>query len=135
MKKQGLYCIIALNGGFMRKKKVCEQRAVLELMKSLPKNGGLSKAAKALHDAQCRDFEKMEKRMTDIEKKVDVIDKKIETVESKIDRLTDIVEKRSSFTQNIKEIFNNKVFLYLLISLICATCGVSIGEVGTFLFQ
>ena len=122
-------------GLVMGKKKMCEQTTVLELMKSLPNNGGLSKAAKALHEAQCRDFEKMDKRMTDIEKKVDVIDKKIETVEDKIDRLTDIIEKRSNISQNIKEILNNKVFLYIIITLICAAFGVSVGEVGTFLFK
>ena len=126
----------------MGRKKMCEQTAVLELMKNLPNNGGLSKAAKALHEAQCRDFEKMEERMNSIENKVNVIEKKVDSIdsrfanfESKFDDLTKIIKKRSNFKQNLMEILNNRVFLYILITIMCSLFGVKAGDVATFLFK
>ena len=119
----------------MRKKDMCQQKTALDMILAQSDHGGMSDAAILLHKKQCEDSEKMDKRMTDIEKKVDNLDKKFDTLESKVDEIRDIITQKSSLKENVKEILNNKVFLYLLITIVCATLGVSIGEVGTFLFQ
>lgn len=114
---------------------MCEQRVALDMIKGQAKKGGLSKAALFLHEKQCRDFEKMNARMTKIEEKLNHLEKKFDTVESKINLILETVDKYRSPFQAFKEILSNKVFLYLLITLLTAAFGVSVGEVGTFLFK
>lgn len=112
-----------------------EQKTALEVILTQKDRGGLSDAAIVLHQKQCEDAERMEKRITEIEKKVDGLGNKIDTVEEKVDEIKELVSHNSSFLGNIKDIFSNKVFLYLLITFMCAVLGVSVGEVGTFLFK
>lgn len=112
-----------------------EQKTALEVILTQKDKGGLSDAAIVLHQKQCEDAERMEKRMTDIEKKVDGLSHKIDSVEEKVDEIKELVTHNASFIGSLKEILSNKVFLYLLITLVCAALGVSVGEVGTFLFK
>ena len=112
-----------------------QQRTALDVILAEDNHGGLSKAAILLHQKQAEDAEKMDKRMCEIEKKVDTLDKKVDSLDKKVDDILELVSKKCKFSDNIKEILSNKVFLYILITLICASFGVSVGEIGTFLFK
>lgn len=114
---------------------MCEQRVALDMLLSQPRRGGLSKSAIILHQKQCEDYIKMEKRMTNIEKQVAVVEKKVETLDTKIDEVLGLIRQKTSISGSIKEVLSNKVFIYLLITLLCGAFGVSVGEVGTFLFK
>lgn len=114
---------------------MCEQRVALDMIMGHPKKGGLSKAAIILHEKQCRDFEKLEGRMTNLEKKVDTLGKKFDTLDSKMNTIVDLLSKNQSFMGKIKEVLNNKLFIYMVITFMAAAFGVSVGEVGTFLFK
>ena len=114
---------------------MCEQRVALDVILGQPRKGGLSKAAILLHEKQCEDFSKLEHRMTDLEKKVDAVERKVETLDAKIDRVLELCTNRASISATLKEVLSNKVFIYVLITLLCATFGVSVGEIGTFLFK
>lgn len=117
------------------KQQMCEQRVALDMILGQPKRGGLSKSAIILHEKQCEDFIKLEHRMTDLEKKVDAVERKVETLDGKIDRVLELCARKTSIWGAFKEVLSNKVFIYILITLLCAAFGVSVGEVGTFLFK
>lgn len=112
-----------------------EQKTALEVILTQKDKGGLSDAAIILHQKQCKDAERMEKRMTEIEKKVDDLSDKVGSVESKVDELKALVIQKYSFVGSLKEILSNKVFLYILLITVASICGVSVAEVGTFLFK
>lgn len=114
---------------------MCEQRVALDMILGQSRKGGLSKAAIFLHEKQCEDFMKLEHRMTDLEKKVDAVERKVETLDEKIDRVLELCARKTSIAGAIKEVLSNKIFIYVLITLLCACFGVSVGEVGTFLFK
>lgn len=118
-----------------RKMTTPQQRVALDMIMAEDGHGGMSKAALLLHQKQAEDAEKMDKRMCEIEKKVDSLDKKVDGLDKKVDDILELVSSRCRFWDNIKEVLSNKVFLYILITLICAAFGVSVGEVGVFLFQ
>lgn len=117
------------------RKAMSEQKTALEVILTQKDKGGLSDSAILLHQKQSEDAERMEKRMTDIEKKVDGLSNKIDSLEGKVDEIKELISYKVSFWGNLKEIMNNKVFIYLLITLMCAVLGVSVGEVGTFIFK
>ena len=106
---------------------MCKQRVALDMIEAQHDHGGMSDAA-LLHRKQCEDTEQMNKR-------IDEIDNKIDRLEKKIDEVMALVSSGGQFVRNLKEIMSNKAFLYILITLICAAFGVSVGEVGTFLFK
>jgi len=112
-----------------------QQKIALDMILAQDKHGGLSQEAIMLHQKQAEDAEKMEKRMCEIEKKVDSLDKKVDTLDKKIDELRLIMDNRLSIKASLKEILSNKVFLYLLISIMSLLCGTEISELGTFLFK
>lgn len=114
---------------------MCEQRVALDMILAQTKRGGLSKAALLLHEKQCEDYIKMERRMTKIEQKVDAVERKVETMDIKLDKVLELCARKNSVSAAIKEVLSNKTFLYVLITLLCAAFGVSVGEVGTFLFK
>lgn len=142
---------------------MCEQEIALKLICTMQENGGLSKADIMLHEAQCRDHKKMEKRMTGLEAKVAGVDKKIDQTNHKVDAIDKKVDMRFGHMEEklnrllelantniscpvpscpppsplkaVKEVLSNKVFLYLLITFMAACFGVSVGEVGVFLFK
>ena len=121
---------------------MCRQRTALEMIKIHPNHDGLSDSALLLHEKQCEDFEYMQKEINAIKEDISSVKHAQEEfmhtqeeMDKKIDDLISLVERKSSFSQNIKDILSNKVFLYILITLICAAFGVSVGEVGTFLFR
>ena len=126
---------------------MCRQETALEMLKAQKNKGGLTAGQIKLTEAQIADFKeqnekhekdmvKMEARMTNIEKKVDSLDKKVDAVDGKIDQvLQALASERASFAITLKSVLSNKVFLYLLITILCAAFGVSVGEVGTFLFK
>lgn len=107
---------------------MCKQRTALDMIMAEDGHGGMSQATILLHQKQCEDTEIMNKRIDEIETKLDTVDRKV-------DEIKILVSSRSNFINNLKDILSNKVFLYLLITLICAGFGVSVGEVGTFLFK
>ena len=105
----------------MRKKKqMCEQRTALEFIKSQQKKGGMSQAAILLHEKQCKDFEKMDARMTNIEKKVDELDKKVDIVLEEL-------KKQQSFKASITSFFSNKIVQAIIASIICVSAGSQMG--------
>ena len=126
---------------------MCRQETALEMLKAQKNKGGLTAGQIKLTEAQIADFkeqndkhnmdlERMDKRMTNLEKKVDTLDKKVDAVDGKIDQvLQALAKERTSFVATLKSVLNNKIFLYLLITILCAAFGVSVGEVGTFLFK
>lgn len=121
----------------MRKKAMTQpqQRVALDMILAEDNHGGLSAAAVLLHQKQAEDAEKMDKRMCEIEKKVDVLDKKVDSLDKKVDDILEIIAKRTSFTESIKEILSNKVFIYLLIIITASACGIQVADLGTFLFK
>lgn len=107
---------------------MCKQRVALDMIEAQHDHGGMSDAALLLHKKQCEDTDLMNRRINEIDSKIDRLEKKIDEVVAKLN-------EGGQFGKNLKEILSNKVFLYILISLICAAFGVSVGEVGTFLFR
>lgn len=112
-----------------------KQRTALDMIEAQEGHGGMSDMALLLHRKQAEDAENMEKRMCEIEKKVDNLDRKFDTLDRKIDDMMKIISNQKSFVASLKEVLSNKVFIYLLISLMCVLFGVNVGEVGTFLFK
>lgn len=106
------------------------QRSALDMILAQPKRGGMSKSAILLHQKQCEDFEKMQKEINLIKDDIQQVKTQQEQMHQKLDSLIVLVQQKSSFASNLKEIANNKVFLYLLITLMCALFGVSVGEIG-----
>lgn len=107
---------------------MCQQRTALDMIKSQKDHGGLSKAALLLHEKQCEDTEKMNKRIDEIEIKLDNVDRKIDEVKA-------IIISQGSFVKSLKEVLSNKVFLYLLIIFVASVCGVQVADLGTFVFK
>ena len=105
---------------------MCQQRTALDMIEAQKDHGGMSKAALLLHKKQCEDTEIMNKRINDIEQKLDSLDRKIDEIKA-------MVSSRGSFFNSLKEIFSNKVFLYILILIVCSCLGLSVGDVS-FLF-
>ena len=113
---------------------MCEQRVALDMIKEQPDNGGLSSSAMLLHEKQCKDFEKMDARMTNIEKKVDNIDKKVDTVVGQIQTLMDMVKTGKNKVSIYEKTLNSPngkyviIFLIIFILLLGAFFGVHISE-------
>lgn len=118
-----------------RKMTTPQQRVALDMIMAEDGHGGMSKAALLLHQKQAEDAEKMDKRMCEIEKKVDSLDKKVDGLDKKVDDILELVSSKCRFWTNVKDVLSNKVFIYILITLMCAAFGVSTGQVGAFLFQ
>lgn len=118
----------------MSKKIMPQQRTALEMILAQDGHGGMSPEAIILHQKQAEDAEKMEKRMVEIEKKVDSLDKKVDNINNKVDDLKNMIAKRSSFIESLKEVLNNKVFIYLLLIATAVAFGIPVASVGTFLF-
>lgn len=121
---------------------MCRQRTALDMIKTQVDHCGMSDSALLLHEKQCEDFEYMQKEINAIKEDISSVKHTQEefkhtqdVMDKKIDDLISLVEKKSAFSRNLKDILSNKVFLYILITLICAAFGVSVGEVGTFLFK
>ncbi len=114
---------------------MCRQRTALDMIKTQKDHCGLSDSALLLHEKQCEDFEVMQKEINEIKQDLSVVKEAQEETNKKIDELIALVARKSSFMGILKDAFNNKVFIYLLITLLTAAFGVSVGEVGTFLFK
>lgn len=112
-----------------------QQQTALDMILAQEGHGGMSDMALLLHKKQAEDAKKMEERMSEIEKKVDCLDRKVDSLDKKIDEIKNLVSTQSSFKANLKEVLSNKVFLYILISLVGLLCGVEVSGVGTFLFK
>ena len=118
----------------MSKKIMPQQRTALDMILAQEGHGGMSPEALILHQKQADDAEKMEKRMGEIEKKVDSLDKKVDDINNKVDEVKSMIAKRSSFTENLKEVLNNKVFIYILLIATAVIFGIPVASVGKFLF-
>ena len=114
---------------------MCRQRTALDMIKTQKDHCGLSDSALLLHEKQCEDFEVMQKEINEIKQDLSVVKEAQEETNKKIDELIALVARKSSFMGILKDAFNNKFFIYLLITLLTAAFGVSVGEVGTFLFK
>ena len=106
------------------------QRSALEMILAQPRHGGLSKSAIILHQKQCEDFESMQKEINLIKQDLQEVKENQNLIHLKLDNIITLVQKNFSFTGNLKDIANNKVFLYLIITLMCALFGASVGEIG-----
>lgn len=105
-----------------------KQETVLDTLKKMAKNG-LSKAVLMLAEAQSEDYLRMEERMTKIEERVESVEKKIDGVSDKMDRVLLMLEvKKAPFT-SIKELFSNKLFLFLMFILISLGFGMSLQDI------
>lgn len=111
-----------------------QQRTALDMILAQEGHGGMSPEAIILHQKQAEDAEKMEKRMGEIEKKVDSLDKKVDDINNKVDDLKNMIAKRSSFSESLKEVLNNKVFIYILLTVVAVAFGIPVASVGKFLF-
>ncbi len=112
---------------------MCQQRTALDMIEAQKDHGGMSKAALLLHRKQCEDTEIMNKRINDIEQKLDEVNKKFDSLDLKIDEIKAMIRSSGSILNSLKEIFSNKVFLYILILIACSCLGLSVGDVS-FLF-
>ncbi len=106
------------------------QKSALDMILAQPKKGGMSKSAILLHQKQCEDFEKMQKEINLIKSDIQQMRFEQEKMHQKLDNLILLMQTKSTFSQNMKDVLNNKVFLYLLITLMCWIFGVSVGEIG-----
>lgn len=111
------------------------QKSALEMIIAQPKKGGMSKSAILLHQKQCEDFEKMQKEINRI--KEDIQDVKLiqDQMHQKLDSIIDLVKQRLSFSANLKDVLNNKVFLYIVLTLMCAFFGASAAEFGLMVLK
>lgn len=107
---------------------MCEQRTALDLIKSQPRCGGLSKAAVLLHERQCKDYEKMEQRMERLEKKFDDLDKKLDLVIAEL-------KQRDSFKSSLRSFFSNKIVQAIIATVICASAGSQMGLAALDFFK
>ncbi len=109
---------------------VMNQKSALDMILAQPKRGGMSKSAILLHQKQCEDFEKMQKEINKI--KEDIQDVKVtqDQMHQKLDSIIALVQQRFSFLASLKDVLNNKVFLYIIITLMCAFFGASAAEFG-----
>ena len=101
--------------------KMCEQRIAFEMIKEQPDNGGLSPSAMLLHEKQCKDFEKMDARMTNIEKKVDNIDKKVDTMAVQLQTIVDIIKNKKTEQGLYEKTLNSPNAKYIIAFLIVLT--------------
>ena len=76
----------------------------------------------------------MNKRINDIEQKLDEVNHKFDTLGLKIDEIKAMISSSGSVWKSLKEVLSNKVFLYILILVVCSCLGISIGDVS-FLFE
>lgn len=112
-----------------------KQRTALDMIKQQEGHGGMSPEALLLHEKQAEDAERMEMRMCEIERKVDNLDRKFDDLDKKMDEIKKIVTANGSFIANVKNMFCNKVFIYLLLSLVAIKFGIPTAELGAFLFK
>lgn len=109
---------------------MCRQRVALEFINNQNDKGGLSGAALLLHEEQCKDFESMQKQINEIKSDVSEIKQAQQDTNKKIDEITELIKNKLSLKQSIKDILNNKIFLYILITIFAASMGVSVAELG-----
>ena len=107
---------------------MCRQRTALEMIKTQQDHCGLSDSALLLHEKQCEDFELMQKEINRIQQDLQEVKQSQNEMNQKIDNLISIFHKKESLLQNLKDILNNKVFLYILITIVCMVLGVSASE-------
>lgn len=103
-------------------------KTAIDVMKSQSAKKTLSRSETImLFEKVIEDNEKMGERMTSVENR-------LTDIEKKMDKVLEIVSK-PTIGSTIKEVLSNKMFVYLIITLLSAAFGVSVGEVGTFLFK
>ena len=112
---------------------MCEQEVALEFIKQQPNKSGLSENMIFLAERQCKDHKNTLNQLSSIKTDVESMKKIAKENSGKIDHLIELNSK-TNFVENIKSILSNKVFLYILITLICYAFGESIGTAGLFLF-
>ena len=121
---------------------MCKQRVALEMIESQPEHWGMSEGAMFIHEKQCEDFEAMQKEINEIKNDVSVIKRTQENVikttaemNKKIDDLTNLVERKSSFWGNVKEMLGNKIVTYSLCVIFIAVLAISVGKFGVVLLK
>lgn len=108
------------------------QKTALDMIEKMPDYGGMSKSALLLHQKQCEDFEKMEKRMTEIEKKVSSVEKKVDCIQESLNELKKCLEKKSFPTRDfLMKISENKMFWAWLIVFTVLIFGASLSDLGS----
>lgn len=113
---------------------MCEQtRAALSAVKSLPRNGGLSKVSVMLIENIIKDNEKMGERMTEIEKRVGSLEHKVDVgfagLSAQMEEIKKIIQnKEPTFYEKLLSFKDYKYFwitLIIIVLLIGALLGVA----------
>lgn len=108
-------------------------KSAIDVLKTQPRNGGLSKAEMMIFEKVVEDNKKMGDRMTKLEEKVGAVEDRLNSVDKKLDDVLKLLDR--PLWNNLKEVLSNKMFIYLIITLTCLICGVSVGQIGTFIFK
>lgn len=99
-----------------RSKEMCGQRTVMDMLKTMPDNGGLSKAAMQLHEKQCEDFEKMNAKIVKIEKDIEELKTNSKLTDEKVDKILLLLTSNTSFSAFFTKLLDVKYFwLWLII--------------------
>lgn len=121
---------------------MCRQRTALDMIKTQKDHCGLSDSALLLHEKQCEDFEAMQKEITEIKQDLSVVKETQENViktqgemNKKIDNLIALVERKSSFLGNLKDVFSNKILTYVLCIVFTSVLAMSVGKFGAVLLK
>lgn len=121
---------------------MCRQRTALDMIKTQKDHCGLSDSALLLHEKQCEDFEVMQQEINEIKNDMGIVKKTQENfiktqseMNEKIDSLIALVERKSSFWGNLKDVFSNKLFTYILGIVFTAVLAMSVGRFGAVLLK
>lgn len=108
---------------------MCERaKTALDVVKSQSKKKTLTRGETImLFEKVIEDNEKMGNRMTNIEKRMD-------SVEIKLDKVLTILD-RPTIGKTLSSVFSNKLFIYIIVTLLTAAFGVGAGSVGIDLLK
>ena len=109
------------------------QEVVLDTLRNMPKNGGISKSMEMLVEAQIEDNIKMEERMKKVEESLESVRTDVNDIKKDISYIKDILENRACVRSGIFNIMKEKWFWIWLIIATLAIFGVSFTDVGQML--
>lgn len=110
-------------------KKMCGQKTVMDMLKTMPDNGGLSKTAMLLHEKQCEDFEKMNAKIVKIEKDIEELKTNSKLTDEKVDKILLLLTSNTSFNAFFSKLLDVKYFWLWLIIITGLIFGVNFERV------
>ncbi len=105
---------------------MCETKTAVKI---LSKTNQIDEKSLPLYQAIADDFSSMGDKMKNLEKRVDSIDNKLDDVKQGLEDLKLTLEKKHSFTNNIKEIFSNKLFLIIFFVALALSAGIPLESI------